>query len=613
VARYNKTSQFLFPRKRKSKRSAAKRVRRRTANQPTAMRARTQPSNGTCCVDVDAMRIICTDPTDPRHNEVVLDLGVEDAMGIPVTTATGSYQLHRCTTTTDCCYDAHEGVVVCKNPDDALHGKKADVVEDAGNGFVYVCFQVGDKGARKVPCFDPDQNLIVGGKFDGQTPPAAVLYSEDGTMVTIIGLDPAGGAPDVMMPVCPPGEVCLRLPLCAEPPQVDCCYDAVNGVLQCSIPDLNGQVPELISEGTDEEGNPYVVVQHPGLNDGARARLPLCPETPPPECCYDVATGKLRCPGNPEFDGLDVELQVAITEDMVSVAHPLLPGGAYDFPICIDETPPECCYDGEREILVCPGDLELDGKPATVLAQFEVPDGSTWVTVTWEGGGGDMRLCTEECPPSFCCINVNTMRYVCFGSDLNGQLADVQDIVTIDGFDFAVLTDGMRIPICGRDCPPPPECPPEEPCPPGMWRDPDGVCREPPVCPPPGDCPPCPPGETCPPCPPCPPGEACPPQVPCPPQERCPPGVTPPPGMPPVTPPPRMPPQDCRPCAFPLTWGMTNQKSKKRPGNPHGEACCESCAHGGTCEGDTKANPAHRRRHRRRPLRYRQTRKMLRL
>ncbi len=601
VARYDKTAQIFFSHKRKRKPREQRPTRTRTARR---QQRRSNPS--ACCVDLDFMRIICSDPNDPRHNEEIVAVGEETPQGVAVTTATGSYQLPRCTTTTMCCYDAIEGVIVCTSPQDPLHGKAGELVEEAGNGFVYICFETGNEDARQVPCYDPERDVIIGGQFDGMSPPGGVAFSEDGTMVTIFGLDPQGVI-DVELPVCKPGEICMRIPLCAEPPEVDCCYDAVNGVLQCAQPALNGQVPELISEGIDEQGGPYVVVQHADLNQGNRTRLSLCPEQPPPECCYDMATGRLRCPGNPEFDGLEVALQGMITEDMVSVAHPSLPGGAYDFPICIDETPPECCYDGEREVLVCPGDLELDGKPASVVGVFEGPDGKPWVSVSWEGGGAKMPLCTEECPPSFCCVNVDTMLFVCPDQELNGQPADVVDIITIEGHNFAVLSDGIRVPVCGRDCPPPrrcppglwmtpdgecespPDCPPPgEPCPPGMWRDPDGVCRHPPKCPPQE---------------PCPPQEGCPPQQPCPPQEPCPPG------RPPRGRPPR---RDCEPCDFPFYFATREKGRRKRKlaGNPkHGQPCCKSCAHGEKCESTCPLkNPGHRRRKR---VRYRQTRYLL--
>ena len=535
-----------------------------------------------CCIDLDALVLVCMDTSDSRHGAQVTEIIADDPSGISVTWMdrqgkSGKGRFPRCVTTSDCCYDANKGVIVCPSPSDPLHNQSAELVEEYGNGYVYICFSTG-RQRGEAPCFDPETGIVVGGAYDGVSPPeGSWSLSEDGTWVTIFGLaaEDTTAIPDVRLPVCPPGKTCLRLPLCAEPPQIECCYDAVNGVLVCDDPAINGQAPELVSELTDDSGTPYVVVRHPGLNEGNRTTIPLCPDQPPVDCCYDVATGTLRCPGNPEYDGLEVSLETmgkdAQGNDVASVSHPDLPGGGYRFPLCIDTTPPDCCYDGKREVLVCPNDPEYDGRPAAVVSTFEGPDGSTWVYVAWEGGGATMPLCTEECPPEFCCVNVHTMTFVCARSELNGQAADVADIITTeDGFNVAVLTDGTRVPMCGRECPPPRLCPPG--CPTGQWMSPDGECKDPPKCPPPGD--PCPPGywrdpngicRRPPECPPCdrpprgePPGKTCPPGRP---DDRFPP--------PPPPPPP------------PCPWWQTEGH------------CCENCALGQVCSGNCGCEKKH--------------------
>jgi len=518
------------------------------------------------------MRVVCTNPNDPRHNAVVSDIGEDTPQGLMVAwqsaNTSGSDYMPPCGTTSDCCYDAVNGIIVCPTPSNPLHGQTAEVVEQLDNGMVYVCFGVG-RQRGDAPCFDPDTNKVVGGQWDGMAPPAGVAYSPDGTTVTIFGLDPQGNI-DPVLPVCKPGKTCLRIPLCTEQPPTDCCYDAVLGVLQCSDPALNGQAPTLVSEGVDKNGKPYVIVQHAGLNQGNRTQMPLCPEVPPPDCCYDLAAGVLRCPGNPELDGLEPTGIVHITEDMVSVQHPDLPGGAWDFPLCIDETPPDCCYDGKLQVLVCPNDPDLNGKPAGVVSTFQGEDGRTWVQVSWDGGGARMPLCTEECPPQFCCVNVQTMTFVCADGALNDTPADVVDVITVAGFNMAVLSDGTRVPVCGGDCPPPKYCPP------GLWMSPDGECTQPPECPPGIDCPPCPPQI------PCPPGGGCPPQIPCPPQVPCPPGGQPPQWQPPGD-------DGCTPCAFPFLYGQEYSPSGARNSNPWWKEeghCCEECALGKECAGE---------------------------
>lgn len=619
AARYQKTSRLF---RRRNRRSALKKSRRQ-ANQPRGPRSPRgprKPDDGpqpygvdwqlACCVDLDTMKVVCPDPNDPRHGANVSDIGEDTPEGLLVAwqsaTTSGSEYMQPCGTRNDCCYDAVQGIIVCQTPSNPLHGQKADVVEQLDNGMVYVCFGAGSQPGD-VPCFDPKTNKVIGGQWDGMSPPGGVSYSEDGTMAQIMGLDP-GGVIDPILPVCTPGQQCFRIPLCTEQPPVDCCYDAIKGVLVCDDPALNGQSPTLISEGTDENGKPFVVVQLAGLNGGNRTQIPLCPEIPPPDCCYDIAAGVLRCPGNPELDGLAPNGVVQITDDMVAVQHPDLPGGAWDFPLCIDETPPDCCYDGKLQVLVCPNDPDLNGKPAGVIKTFQGEDGRTWVQVAWDGGGASMPLCTEECPPQFCCVNIDTMTFVCADGALNDQPADVVDIITVAGFNTAVLSDGTRVPVCGGDCPPPKYCPP------GLWMSPDGECTTP-ECPPPEDCPPCPPGE------------GCPPQTPCPPQMPCPPQWQPPGWQPPQN-------GDCQTCPFPLVWGSYKPQPGDRNDNPWWKKaghCCEECALGKPCAGpqggcdcdgkhDNPHTPMHRartriRRHARRtmrkPSRYRRAKMLL--
>lgn len=410
-----------------------------------------------CCVDLQALQIVCPDTNHPWHGVSVQsaqvgDDGLADVAFIAPDGTMMAVRLPPCETPEgDCCYDAINGVILCSDPNHPLHNQPAHMSGEAENGQVYVC-----------------------GHFDQ----------------SVSALQ------------------CLRLPLC--PDRSECCYDAVAKVLVCDGHPADGQSPTVHKEGTDEAGNPYVIVTHPALNNGTRTLVYLCPDEVPSDCCYDMATGLLVCPGSP-YDGLEVSLEY--TTDIkpdgtydVGVSHPDLPGGAAVFSICPQDTPGDCCYDGNTGRLVCPGG-ELDGTQAGVVATFTGPDGRTWVSVAWPGGGARVPLCTEECPPSFCCVNLDTGLFLCPGDPTrNGQAAPVQDYVTQNGFNFAQLADGTLVPVCGRECPPPelcPECPPGmwmtpdkecvdmpkcpppgEECPPGMWRDPDGICRMPPECPP---------------------------------------------------------------------------------------------------------------------------------
>lgn len=403
-----------------------------------------------CCVDTDAMVILCQDTTHPLHGAKVTSVSEVRDNGLVTLSFVGADGVERNTRLplcqipdeSQCCYDAINGVVLCDDPNNPMHNQPAELVEGVGgDGYVYVCGTL-----------DPQSSAIT----------------------------------------------CARMPLCPDQPP-GCCYDAFKGLIVCDNGEFpHGVSPEVVKQDEDDNGKPFVVVIHPQVNDGNRLLLYLCPEPPPLECCYDAATGTLRCPGNAQFDGLEVSLE-HMTDTMPDgnvhavVSHPDLPGGMGQFRLCEDGVPDGCCYDGQRKVLVCPGDPELDGRPAGVVTKFTGPDGRTWVSVSWEGGGARMPLCTEECPPVFCCVNLQTGKFVCPGeSDLNGQQADVVDMVTDNqGYNFAVLQDGLRVPVCGKDCPPPELCPKCPTCPPGMWMTPDKQCVDPPRCiPPGGHCPP---------------------------------------------------------------------------------------------------------------------------
>lgn len=437
-----------------------------------------QPPAG-CCIDTDLMQIICPDTTHPWHGASVSNVEKIHDNGLvsftfldPTTGMERGIRLPLCEMPEEgeCCYDALQGVVLCDDPNDPRHNQPAELVEQSPEGWVYVCGALGGQDVSAI--------------------------------------------------------VCARMPLCPEQPPDGCCYDAINGAIVCPNGEFpHGLSPEIVKQGEDDNGKAYVVVIHPQLNNGNRTVLYLCP---PPDCCFDAATGTLRCPSDESLDGLEVSLEhmtdvMADGRVFAAVSHPSLPGGVAVFPVCDDGVPDDCCYDGQQQVLVCPNNPDLNGTSAGVVTEFTGPDGKTWVSVAWPGGGARMPLCTEECPPSYCCVNLQTGLFICPADpDLNGQAADVADVITQNGFNIAVLSDGTQVPVCGSDCPPPelcpdcppgmwmtpdkecvelpgdecPKCPPDGQCPPGYWKDPDGICRLPPECPecpkyPPGDCPKC--------------------------------------------------------------------------------------------------------------------------
>lgn len=513
------------PLRKTSMRRGVKKLRKRNVQKPSTpggsigpgpKKATPKDQPGDCCADTDAMILVCTSDSHPLHGAVILSVDTIHDNGLVTLTyrdpqgVTKSGRFPLCEMPSDCCYDAVKGVIVCDDPNDPKHGKPADMTDDLGNGFVYVC------GA-----LDPDSSA----------------------------------------------QTCIRLPLCPDEPPEECCYDAVNDVLVCTVAGhpLHGQKPQIVKTTKDARGRDAVVAVHPGLNDGNRTVIPLCPEQPPPECCYDLASGTLRCPGDARFDGVEVSLDhlTDVMEDgriYAVVSHAELPGGRYQFPLCDDEVPPNCCYDGSTGLVVCEVEAELNGKKAGVVHRYTGPDGRPWVYVTWSGGGARMPLCDEECPPVFCCVNINTGTFVCPGEGaLNGQPADVVDVITdANGFNYVKLGDGTLVPVCGEKCPPPEICPD---CPPGMWRSPDKECVPPPDCPDPGPCIPpgrLPPGKL-------PPGQRTPPWIPptgddC---DTCPPVSIPPPGY-----------------HVPPWWD----------GEGH---CCEMCALGLACEGGCDCGGGH--------------------
>lgn len=317
-----------------------------------------------------------------------------------------------------------------------------------------------------------------------------LLEVTQGGLQSFLFIDPADGQ-----------EKGTRLMPCDAPPPPpppgsSCCYDATMQILVCDAGDpRDGVAVTVQSSFIDPQGIRIVVVRLP---DGSALDVMTC-EQPPDQCCYDVATGTLRCPRNDGLNGQQVSL-IAMTQqpggDVVAVVQIQGQSGVSTFPVC-DDRVSECCYDATTQTISCPSDAGLNGTSAAIMSSWIGPDGAVWVWAVWPGGGSRMPLCPgqRECPPVFCCVNVETMKFVCPGrTDVNGRTANVVSIETDNGFNWGVLADGTRVALCGRECPPPEMCPDCPGCPPGMWMSPDGTCQPPPKCPPPGQCPTCPPG-----------------------------------------------------------------------------------------------------------------------
>jgi hypothetical protein len=430
--------------------------------------------------------------------------------------------------------------------------------------------QIADLGPRC--CFDPELMMIVclleTNPYHGRQV-IEILSINDQTGMAEVRLAPLmiNGAPtpDVVralvctagdQPSIPPSE-----PTPSIPPQTaadDCCYDAVLNKLLCK----NASSPLNGADVTLESISGDLATVYIGGNPSSGMRVPVCSSVP---CCLDLATSTLICEdANSPFNGLKVSVE-QVGPSNARVAHPsLLPLGFAYVALCVtppQEMGPDCCFDQDTMTLVCSDpNNPLNGQIVGIVTEFTYPNGALGASVSWPGGAGRFPLCgrrpPEQCPPSYCCVNVDSMTFVCPGSDLNGQPANVASIDEVDGYTYAVLVDGTMVPVCGATCPPP------ELCPDGLWRTPTGECAMPPECPDPGTCPTCPPGfllDTAtgqciqmPTCPPCPPNQI----------------------------PPQRPPESSGDCCPTSWWKLAGH-------------CCESCALDKPCEGSCNCDHDH--------------------
>lgn len=264
---------------------------------------------------------------------------------------------------------------------------------------------------------------------------------------------------------------------------------------------------------------------------------------PVSEYCYEIATGTLRSTPADDLDGLELELialKPAVDGSLQAVvsSETFAPASTIQVvPIC-DDVVVGCCYDPTTETLKCPNS-DLDGAPAGIVAAWTDDSGQIYVWAAWTGGGGRMPLCpgSTECPPVFCCVNVQTFEYVCPGiPDLDGQVASITEIVLEDGYTWAVLDDGTKIPLCGLNIPAP-RIGSGSKATPGQW-----ISLEEKHC-----CSSCARNGPC-------EGE-----------------------------------RASNPCCDSCAEGKPCESEM-----PKANPCCESCAHGGPCKGEIKKNPRRR-------------------
>lgn len=506
---------------------------------------------GGCCADLESMTLVCADASDPRAGATIVEVAETNVVdGVAVVTV---------------------GFV------------------DAGgrrNGRFPLCDEVPyNSGFEPGPnnagcCFDAETMSIF-----GCTDSSNLLHGA--TVMNIVSIDTEGGTAMIVV-LLPNGETqTLSLPLCDVPddvpedvPEDECCFDQAMGRLVCgdNIPPNPLHMAEATVEAVHDNGTATVYVNgDPSMG----MRVPLCPQL---GCCLDLSTGTLICVDefNASYNGLQVSV-LEVGQLFARVSHSALPGGTAYVPLCPSEDPGDCCYNQDTGLIECTDPSNpLHGLPAGILTDpGPEPSGIHFVELSSSAGQFRLPLCGGgECPPLYCCVNRDTGAFVCPGiPELNGQAADVSDFVEDGGYQWAVLSNGQMVPVCGRGCPPPVVCAD------GLWMTPTGECGLPTDVP--GTCPPCPdfePGS----CPTCPPGYLLdtntgecilPPSCPtCPPGYlldtntgqcvQCP-GDTP--GDIPWLPPGDPGDGECCPSDGQRFW---------RP-----SPCCGSCAEGGACEG----------------------------
>ncbi len=407
-------------------------------------------------------------------------------------------------------YDAIQRSRPTRRSNPAFAARPGILCYDAGSGRL-----AGDPGS-------PFHNLVV---------TLTEIYENS---ETVLVQSPQLPGNELIVPLCPdssPGSM-IATPTDPVDPTAGCCIDEETGTISCPGGagqwEMHGRTVPLtaVTCFTDDDGFRWCKIS----TGDERFTLPVCdmpsltaptptpppppppppdlvptppgpppppppdlaptppgPPPPPPVCCYDIAAGVLRC-DSPGYDGLEVSLLGISAEPDGSVVAIVmsdqLDPNTMAFALC-DDPVSECCYDATTETLVCPGSA-LDGIPAGIIASWIGADGQIYVWAAWNGGAARMPICPgqdEECPPMFCCINMQTMTYVCPGHpELNGQPAPIVEIVTEDGYSWGVLEDGTRIPMCGEHCPPPRLCPECPTCPPGQWMSPDGTLPDEPCC-----------------------------------------------------------------------------------------------------------------------------------
>ena len=231
----------------------------------------------------------------------------------------------------------------------------------------------------------------------------------------------------------------------------------------------------------------------------------------PRDCCFDIETSTLVCPGS-AYDGLIVSYIEGSEHELqgvaqVSIAHPDLPGGGARVPVCIPvtgeppppgATAPECCVNLATSTLENCDDPSLNGTPVEIKSEPGKHGVEVFVpSMNWKGY---LPVCARvildlipgqpprpiPTPPSGqepeCCVDLTTSTLEnCTNPELNGTPVEIKGEPGPEGVPVFVPSVNWKgyLPVCAQIVvtPPPPRTPPPVVDPPTTV--PDLCCYDP--------------------------------------------------------------------------------------------------------------------------------------
>lgn len=324
----------------------------------------------------------------------------------------------------DFCVQENGMILRARNTSHPLHGKQVQgsCFLDEDTGLRMCSFDVGGDVSETVPaCIDEAKLAPI--------PPACCVDVSTSTLVC-----PSSPYHGLMVSMVPGSEFehdgvagisveheslpggGARVNICKTFDPVPCCIDDEEGILICESGELarfhgfhidkkyyecaveNGkrvcrikcssaapqnEVEELIHLLCEKWGMSPVI---PTCKQPKKGRIPGHKQPPPVLCCFDPTTSSLLCEGTP-YHGLKVEVVsegvLADGTKVVSVEHPLLPGGGLRAPLCEppeEKIPPKTRLPPEEDI---PAEIpeepgEDEDVPSCMPREPRLPEGCCW-------------------------------------------------------------------------------------------------------------------------------------------------------------------------------------------------------------------------------------------